>query len=108
MTDQDLQRVSTAQVQGGENSQEELGEKQEKDQEGVVGNKINIYNIETFQHQTTSRSYEGQDKPSTEESIHRTSRSYRSGHSILQTLGKTQAGGEIGEAEGEEEEDSFV
>ena len=33
MTDQDLQRVSTAQVQGGENSQEELGEKQEEDQE---------------------------------------------------------------------------
>ena len=33
MTDQDLQRVSTAQVQGGENSQEELGEKQEEDQQ---------------------------------------------------------------------------
>ena len=33
MTDQDLQRVSTAQVQGSENSQEELGEKQEEDQE---------------------------------------------------------------------------
>ena len=33
MTDQDLQRVSTAQVKGEENSKEELGEKQEEDQE---------------------------------------------------------------------------
>ena len=106
MTDQDLQRVSTAQVQGRENSQEELGEKQEDDQEEFcrrIAFKINHKNTETSHHQTTSRSYEGQDKPSTEESIHRTSRSYRSGHSILQTLGKTQAGGENGEDEGQEE-----
>ena len=101
MTDQDLQRVSTAQVQGGENSQEELGEKQEDENQSCIF--FSKCNKETSHHQTTSRSYEGQDKPSTEESIHRTSRSYRSGHSILQTLGKTQAGGETGEDEGQEE-----
>ena len=104
MTDQDLQRVSTAQVKGGENSQEELGEKQEGYQKEEIWPKVIInYNKVASHHQTTSRSYEGQDKPSTEESIHRTSRSYRSGHSILQTLGKTQAGGDKGEDEGQEE-----
>ena len=35
MTDQDLQRVPTAKVKGGENSQEELGEKQEEHQEDL-------------------------------------------------------------------------
>ena len=60
-------------------------------------------NTESSKHQPPSRSEEGEQKLSTEETIKRSTRCDGSGHSVLQNLGQTQSGGDDGNGVGCEE-----
>ena len=118
MAGDDLEGALTSQVQAGEDGQDGLGEEEEADSDGQVrrgpGNLIFIFKLEIWYyysfiylavyksensssgHQTESRSEESEKMTTGEKTIQTSSRTDRSGHSVLQTLGQAQGGGDDG------------
>ena len=126
MAGDDLEGALTSQVQAGEDGQDGLGEEEEDDSEGEVRGStivplifilklaiwyfnsfiyLAIYNPETTSSgpQTESRSEESEKMTTREKTIQTSSRTDRSGHSVLQTLGQAQGGGDDGGGVGCEE-----
>ena len=130
MAGDDLEGALTSQVQAGEDGQDGLGEEEEADSEGEVRGSsvplificilaiwyfnsfiyLAIYNPETSSSgpQTESRSEESEKMTTGEKTIQTSSRTDRSGHSVLQTLGQAQGGGDDGGGVGCEEFSSSV
>ena len=105
MAGDDLEGALTSQVQAGEDGQDGLGEEEEAD-----SGYFDIYNPETSSSgpQTESRSEESEKMTTGEKTIQTSSRTDRSGHSVLQTLGQAQGGGDDGGGVGCEEFSSSV
>ena len=112
MAGDDLEGALTSQVQAGEDGQDGLGEEEEADSEGEVRwtapwsiSKVFYETPETncSGPQTESRSEESEKMTTGEKTIQTSSRTDRSGHSVLQTLGQAQGGGDDGGGVGYEE-----
>ena len=118
MAGDDLEGALTSQVQAGEDGQDDFGEEEEADSEGEVRRcaavlififklaiwyfnsflYLAIYNPETSSsgHQAPSTPKESEKMTTGEKTIQTSSRTDRSGHSVLQTLGQAQGGGDDG------------
>ena len=118
MAGDDLEGALTSQVQAGEDGQDGLGEEEEADSDGQVRScaeelififklgiwyfnsfiYLDIYNPETTSSgpQTESTTKESEKMTTGEKTIQTSSRTDRSGHSVLQTLGQAQGGGDDG------------
>ena len=125
MAGDDLEGALTSQVQAGEDGQDGLGEEEEDDSDGEVRSGhvilififklviwyfnsfiyLAVYNPETSSsgHQAQSTTKESEKMTTGEKTIQTSSRTDRSGHSVLQTLGQAQGGGDDGGGEGYEE-----
>ena len=129
MAGDDLEGALTSQVQAGEDGQDGLGEEEEADSDGEVRWAASlififklaiwyyysfiylaVYNPETTSSgpQTESRSKDSEKMTTGEKTIQTSSRTDRSGHSVLQTLGQAQGGGDDGGGVGCEEFSSSV
>ena len=130
MAGDDLEGALTSQVQAGEDGQDGLGEEEEADSDGKVRRGpvnlififklgiwyfnsfiyLAVYNPETTSSgpQTESRSEESEKMTTGEKTIQTSSRTDRSGHSVLQTLGQAQGGGDDGGGVGCEEYNEII
>ena len=113
MAGDDLEGALTSQVQAGEDGQDGLGKVKNGDGNSEVRTvdrivKIHHSEAESSSDQRESRSEDSEKMTTGEKTIQTSSRTDRSGHSVLQTLGQAQGGGDDGGGVGCEEYNSSI